>query len=57
MEVPSKKMVSSIFPADREEVGEGRAAEGRTLQALFLKTSVESKRLLPVVNPPVTMRT
>ena len=36
MEVPSKKMVSSIFPADREEVGEGRAAEGRTLQALFL---------------------
>ena len=36
LEVPSKKMVSSIFPADREEVGEGRAAEGRTLQALFL---------------------
>ena len=50
-------MVLSILPAERLQVGDGRAAEGRTLQTLFLYISVESNLSFVAVRPPVTMRT
>ena len=50
-------MVLSILPAERTLEGDGRAAEGRTLQTLFLYISVEANVLYVALSPPVTMRT
>ena len=50
-------MVLSILPAEREEEGDVRAAEGRTLQTLFLYISVESNLRVVALTPPVTIRT
>ena len=50
-------MVSSILPAERLEVGDGRAAEGRTLHAMLRKISVVSNLSPVALNPPVTSRT
>ena len=57
--LPKTKMVLSMFPAARRQVGDGRAAEERTVQALFLYISVEDNLLamLPAPTPPVTRRT
>ena len=56
-QLPIRKMVWSILPAERPEEGDGRAAEGRTLQTLFLYISVEANPLQVALRPPVTMRT
>ena len=50
-------MVLSILPAESLLEGDGRAAEGRTLQTLFLYISVEANPLQVALRPPVTMRT
>ena len=55
--LPKTKMVLSMFPAVRPEVGDGRAAEERTIQALFLYISVEDNLLLAASHPPVTRGT